>query len=232
MKTGHVAITGDLHGHHSINRLSNKRFPEGNNYTKDDYVIVCGDFGLIWEQVESENERYWLDWLTTKKKFTTLFVDGNHENFERLYTYPVVDFLGGKAGKITDSVYHLKRGEIYTIHGRTFLAFGGALSWDKAQRVLGRSLWEEEIPSYLEAQNAFDNLAKVNNQVDYIVSHTVPDELIPILGFSKGAIDPTRIYLNDLIRRAKFQRMFCGHMHEDRDIGKFSMLYNKIIEIF
>ena len=29
-----------------------------------------------------------LDWLDGKA-FTTLFVDGNHENFDRLYAYPV-----------------------------------------------------------------------------------------------------------------------------------------------
>lgn len=37
---------------------------------------------------ESKMETSALDWLDGKA-FTTLFVDGNHENFDRLYAYPV-----------------------------------------------------------------------------------------------------------------------------------------------
>lgn len=229
----HVSVTGDMHGSHGIHKLNNKNFPEGNNYTKDDYLIVAGDFGLIWMPTQSEEEKYWLDWLTTKKRFTTLFVDGNHENHARLATYPVVDFLGGKAGKITDSVYHLRRGEIYTIHGKKFLAFGGAKSWDAYHRTLGLTIWDEEVPNSTEMENAMTNLDKVNNQVDYIISHTIPDDLISILGYSKGnVIDPTTRFLSFIVNKANFQRMFCGHMHIDKDIGKYSLLYDKIIEIF
>lgn len=70
-----IYITGDIHGDPS--KLSSDIFPEQKEMTKDDYVIICGDFGLIWEQKESKTEKYWLDWLE-EKPFTTLFVDGNH----------------------------------------------------------------------------------------------------------------------------------------------------------
>lgn len=46
--------------------------------TKQDYVIICGDFGGVWDG--SKREKYWLDWLEDKP-FTTLFVSGNHENY-------------------------------------------------------------------------------------------------------------------------------------------------------
>lgn len=43
-----------------------------------------------------------LDWLNNKK-FTTVFVDENHENYTRLYNdYPVEEWHGGKAHKIRD----------------------------------------------------------------------------------------------------------------------------------
>ena len=45
---------------------------------KDDYVIICGDFGY-WD--ESKEQKYWLKWLDGKP-FTTLWVDGNHENYD------------------------------------------------------------------------------------------------------------------------------------------------------
>lgn len=62
--------------------------------TKDDYVIICGDFGGIWNYItESMYEQQWLNWLDSKS-FTTLFADENHENFEKLYRYPVDEWHG------------------------------------------------------------------------------------------------------------------------------------------
>lgn len=71
-----IYITGDIHG--DPTRFSKEAFPEQDTMTKEDYVIICGDFGLVWDKEESKNERYWLNWLQNKP-FTTLFVDGNHE---------------------------------------------------------------------------------------------------------------------------------------------------------
>lgn len=84
-----IYITGDCH--REFGRFSTKNFPEQKEMTKDDFVIICGDFGGIWDKdKESKEEKYYLDWLAGKP-FTTLFVDGNHENFDRLYSYPVVE---------------------------------------------------------------------------------------------------------------------------------------------
>lgn len=98
--------------------------------TKEDYVIICGDFGGVWnKEVENKEEKHLLDWLE-EKPFTTLFVDGNHENFDRLYSYPVELWHGGKVHKIRPSVIHLMRGQIYEIDGKSFFTFGGASSHD------------------------------------------------------------------------------------------------------
>lgn len=64
--------------------------------TKEDYVIICSDFGGVWNYlVESVYEKHWLDWLN-ERNFTTLFVYGNHENFTRLYKYLVEEWHGRK----------------------------------------------------------------------------------------------------------------------------------------
>ena len=79
-----VYATGDCHG--TFRRFGRKYFPEQANMSRDDFVIICGDFGGLWESSEEEN--YWLDWLNDKP-WTTLWVDGNHENFTcLLYTSP------------------------------------------------------------------------------------------------------------------------------------------------
>ena len=41
-----IYITGDCHG--DYRRFSAKRFPEQKEMTKDDCVIICGDFGGVW----------------------------------------------------------------------------------------------------------------------------------------------------------------------------------------
>lgn len=115
-----IFVTGDCHG--EFLKLSGSSFPEQNEMTKDDIVIICGDFGAVWDcDGASIMEKYWLNWLN-EKPFTTVFVDGNHENFDRLNSeFEVVDFHGGKAHRIKESVYHLMRREIFEFEGKKFL---------------------------------------------------------------------------------------------------------------
>lgn len=122
-----IYITGDLHG--SSKRFTTENFPQGETLTRDDYVIVCGDFGMLWKQKESKEERMWLNWLNNKP-FTTLFVDGNHENFNRLNAFPVETWHGGKVHFVKDHIIHLMRGEMFDLNGFSVFAFGGARSHD------------------------------------------------------------------------------------------------------
>lgn len=88
-----VWITGDIHG--NPQRFSTDNFLEQKEMTKDDVVIILGDFGLVWDyNGENKTEKYWLDWLENKP-FTTLFIDGNHDNFDRLDNCPIEQWHGG-----------------------------------------------------------------------------------------------------------------------------------------
>ena len=42
-----IFITGDTHG--DIRRFNNNSFYEQKEMTKDDYVIILGDFGGLWD---------------------------------------------------------------------------------------------------------------------------------------------------------------------------------------
>ena len=66
-----IYVTGDTHGY-EFSKLNTENFPIQKQMTKDDYVIICGDFGLIWDN--SSESQYWLKWLTNKP-FKTLFID-------------------------------------------------------------------------------------------------------------------------------------------------------------
>ena len=168
-----VWITGDIHGNPV--RLTKNSFYEQKEFTgnKDEnIVIICGDFGLVWNRDgENANEKYRLD-LLENKPFTTVFVDGNHENHIRLATYPVKEWNGGKVHEIRPHVLHLMRGEVFDIEDKKFFAFGGASSHDIQDgildyedkdwreqaitldkngkymyRVKGLTWWKEELPN-------------------------------------------------------------------------------------
>ena len=119
-----IYVTGDCHG--DFKRFSTDNFPDGRELTENDFVIVCGDFGY-WH--DTPDQRWWLKWLSGKP-WTTLFVDGNHENFDALNSMKVEEWNGGKIHRITDKIIHLMRGQIFTLQGKTFFTFGGAASHD------------------------------------------------------------------------------------------------------
>ena len=120
-----VFATGDTHG--NFLRFRPENFPEQENMTKNDYVIICGDFGGVWDG--SKKERQTLDWLESLP-FTVLFVSGNHENFDLLKKLPVEEWHGGKVQFIRPHVIHLLRGQVFEIEGYTFFTMGGASSHD------------------------------------------------------------------------------------------------------
>ena len=66
-------VTGDTHGDIDFHKLNTKNFPQGTQLTKKDYVIICGDFGAIWDGAKSD--KYLQRWYN-EKPWTTLFVDG------------------------------------------------------------------------------------------------------------------------------------------------------------
>ena len=139
--------------------------------TKNDFVLITGDFGGIWDG--SERDKQTLDFFSSQP-FTTLFVDGNHENFDLLNSYPVEEWNGGKVHKIRDDIIHLMRGQVFTIEGHTYFTFGGGISIDKLQRTEHVTWWREEFASFREKEEGVENLKRHNNKVDFIVTHTCP----------------------------------------------------------
>ena len=251
-----VFITGDCHGDWS--RFSSEAFPEQKHMTKDDFVIVCGDFGL-WH--DNKTERWWLKWLESKK-FTILFVDGNHENFDRLYSdeFETVNFHGGKAHKIRDNVFHLMRGHIFELCGKKFFAFGGASchdiddgildindfaceedfydtvkkfeKQDKMYRINHISWWKEELPTQEEMDLGLKTLKQNNNEVDFIVTHCCPQSISE--KFSEGLYKSDIItqYFDFINENINFKKWFFGHYHNDAKIeDNYIMLYEQIIRI-
>jgi predicted phosphodiesterase len=222
-----IYLTGDTHTPIHIHKLNSKNFPEGKNLTKNDYVIICGDFGLIWTK-ENKEEIYWKKWLDNKP-WTTLFVDGNHENHKRLQELPLVNKFNSIVGKVSDSIFHLRRGEVYTIDNKTFFCLGGARSTDKENRIIDVSWWKEEELSYSEINYALDNLEKVQWNVDYVITHTAPNEIISKIYNPRE--DSVTNLLDHIKENLNFKRWYFGHLHQDKDLDNFHALFNIIKKI-
>jgi len=226
-----IFVTGDTHGDHDWHKLTSKSFPEQKELTKDDYVIIVGDFGGVWDLGNSDK---YLRKNYSQRNFTTLFIDGNHENHDALDSYPVEEWHGGKIHKITDSIFHLMRGQVFELGGKTFFTLGGAESSDKLYRKEGVSWWARELPSLDEYNEAFKNLAKHGYKVDYILTHCAPEETVCDIGMPKMSIrhiNDLTMQLDTIAQTVSFKGWYFGHYHDDSDFGKYHLLYNRVVEL-
>lgn len=225
-----IYITGDVHQSHDIRKLNTRSWPEQKNLTRDDYLIVCGDMGIVWD--DSQSDRYWRDWLEDKP-FTTLFVDGNHENHRLLATYPVDEWNGGKIHKIRPHVYHLMRGQVFTINGIKVFTMGGASSHDKEYRTEGVSWWPEELPSDEEYVEAEKNLEANDWEMDLVVSHCAPDSVQSQLA-DWYEHDKLTNFFEAVVKTKLNYALWCfGHYHQDKVVDdKHVCLYQKVRPIY
>ena len=245
-----IYITGDTHS--DFSRFTEENFPIQSEMTKNDYIIICGDFGGVWTfEEESRREKEALDWLNNKN-FTTLFVDGNHENYTRLYNYPIEEWKGGKVHKIRESVLHLMRGEIFDVDNKKIFAFGGAKSHDIQDGILNLdeeekiyeyrkrgayfrirdfSWWDLELPTNQEMENGIENLEKINYKVDYIISHCCPTSIQTLIN-STYKRDILTDYLQQISEKCTFKRWYFGHYHDYKQVNsQFALLYENIVPL-
>ncbi|MBO5884169.1 MAG: metallophosphoesterase [Clostridia bacterium] len=237
---GRICLSGDTHG--VLDTLKIASFQESNKkLDENDYLIICGDAGIVWEK---ETIKESIDYF---ESFGTniLFVDGNHENFDILNSYPVTIWNGGKVHKISDKIFHLMRGQVFKIAGKTFLTLGGADSTDKQSRTKGLNWWKEESFGYDDFEEAYLNLQRYDFKVDYVISHSPNNELlqkvyeqltccgesVPYYLQKKLKQTQTSNILQDIKQKLKFKKWFCGHLHIDENIDEYMILYSYLYEI-
>jgi len=233
-----IFLTGDIHGQPQLN-LSSDLFPEGKGLTKKDFVIILGDFGILWHKLRTKEEEHRLKWLDDKP-WTTLFIDGNHENFDLLDKLPEKEMFGDKVGIIAHSVFHLKRGICYRINGRKILTIGGAHSHDREYREWGRSMWKEEEITTENINDAIEAVESVMFDVDYVLTHCAPVEFakfaLPFEIMHLFTPDHSEENLSWFKQASQltFKHWYFGHYHTNTDdpfMGQWTCLYNKIVEL-
>jgi len=242
-----IYVTGDTHG--SFSRFTKKsRWRVQAESDEEDFVIVCGDFGLLW--AKDKELEYNLDWMS-RLPFTILWVQGNHENYDLIAEYPVEEWNGGKVRKILPNIILLERGQVFLIDGKTFFTFGGAKSGDVQGGIFDRndpnytdlvkkanrkrlpyrvkhfSWWEEELPTEEEMQEGRKNLEKVSYCVDYVITHCASSEmqdLITGMLHSRGSIsyhsasDRLTAYFSELEQKLQYHHWYFGHYHFNENL--------------
>lgn len=250
-----VYITGDTHG--EFDRFDKRSLKYHNlEFSDKDYVIVCGDFGLCW--AKDKTFEYNCQFFE-ECKFTTLWVQGNHSNYDMIKEYPLEEWRGGKVRHIVrNKVLLLERGQIFILEGKKYFTFGGARSHDVDGgildredpefqddrrraiecglpfRILHESWWKEELPDKEELEEGRRNLQKVDYEVDYIITHCcssmVQKELEQIFGYSLEN-DILTDYLDELENGLKYKQWYFGHYHENLNLDqKHTLLYTAMIQ--
>ena len=217
-------VTGDIHA--DIRRLKGRAAKQ---LKKGDILLVCGDFGFLWDG--SPKELRLLDWLG-KRPYQILFVEGTHDNIDLLSGYPEETLYGGQVRRVSGNCCQLLRGECYESEGKRVFALGGGESTDMDIRVEGETWWSRELPSAEELAHARETLASLNQQVDYIITHSVAPTVNKFLDREQMQINLLLAFLNEISETVQFKRWYFGSCHLDKAIPpKYCAVYQEILPV-
>ena len=215
-------VTGDCHGEEA--RMMYAGFAYNRDLREGDILFCCGDWGYISD--DSYKERQFLRYLTEDKPYIICWVDGNHENFDLINQFPIEIWNGGKVHVIrrdkqgNPKIIHLMRGQVFNIYGYKFFTFGGAYSIDKYMRTPGFSWWEQEMPTDAEMEEGNRNLEANNYEVDYILTHTAPEDTMTLFHPSHEHEKRLNNYLEYVREHTKYKHWYMGHLHRDEDVWR------------
>ena len=219
-----IYITGDTHG-----EMCRFDSPQVKKLKKGDTLIVCGDFGFIWDG--GEKEQKCLKKLGNRK-YNILFVDGTHENFDLLDQYPVTEWHGGLVQQISGNLYHLIRGQVFTIEDKKIFAFGGGDSTEKQMRIEAGKWWEREMPSIEEMREGVKNLRAVDMKVDYIVTHEPAPRVTYHSVNPPESTNQLEAFFEQLVRQVQFTKWYFGGIHADRKItARNFAVFNNVLPV-
>jgi hypothetical protein len=207
MSVDKIVVAGDWHG----NAHWAKQVVRAARELDISRIVQLGDFGL-WDHTDDGFE--YLDELNAecrKQSVVVRFVDGNHENHDRLKWY---DRHNPRTSVghvyIRSHILHLPRGCSWQWGSRTFAAAGGAVSIDKAYRKEGRSWWAGEQLTDQEVGHKVPE-----GPIDYLFTHDCPT-VAPFKNRIKMDYESQihRQRMNEVGRKTQPKIWFHGHMHE------------------
>ncbi|MBQ8003570.1 MAG: metallophosphoesterase, partial [Oscillospiraceae bacterium] len=197
-----IYLISDLHG-----ELNFKGLLQYVDIAKeDDLLIILGDVCMKFEDTE-ENRKFTEYILSIKKNIA--IVDGNHENFEYLKSFPEEDWNGGRVHRLSESIVHLMRGNVFEICGKRFFVFGGCKSSSRWREM---GLWHPgDEPEKEEIELAYENIKKHDFCFDYILTHKY--EQTPPKGTLCESLQALTQYIED---KVSYKYWYSGHWHANK----------------
>ncbi len=221
-----ILITGDTHG--DIERFKRK---ELKRLRKNDALIICGDFGFLWNGSKAEKK---ILKKLGKKRYSVLFVEGVHENFSQLNKYDTEYWCGGLTRHISGNLRQLMRGQVFEICNKRVFAFGGGRSDDNdptGDPAEAELRWRQELPTDEELSEGMANLERCGFKVDYIVSYEPPARISEFLQLGTTDRSHVNTYLEQVREKTEFSRWFFGRHHINKLIPpKFYALFDGIVD--
>lgn len=217
-----IYFTGDLHG--DYDRFKSKELKK---LKKGDTLIVCGDFGFLWDG--SKKEQSILKKIE-KLKYQVLFLEGTHDNLDLIAQYPLEEWNGGKVRRISKSVLKLERGSVFTIEGKRLFVFGGGESPEMDLRTADGTWWPQELPTIEEVMFAREELAKYDNQVDCIVTHECSSTVRHFIDMDGEHTNIMTHFFDEITEKVSFKKWFFGCYHMDKVIPpRYYALFEKVL---
>lgn len=197
-----ILICGDIHGNYGkLNQLINRHKPEK--------VLCCGDFGYFpkWHghtYVNNYGRIKTIDqYCINTNGIPVYWCDGNHEDHHALQELAKKD-----PPCFMENVYYMKRGSVLKLDdGRNVLFMGGALSIDRAWRVLNESYWKEEVLTEEDLKSLPDT------NIDIVISHTAPTDFKFRTPLGKEIPDTSRDILQYVFEKYHPKLWYFGHFH-------------------
>lgn len=217
-----VALAGDWHGNGAwaTDRIRNVAARGVRT------VLHVGDFG-VWPGKHGARFLRAVESVCADTGVEVLVTPGNHEDWGRLDALWANPKRRGEDGRplqerLSEHVTVLPRGHRFTLHGRTFLSFGGAASIDYEQRTENRDWWPTEMSTQADV-----DAAVAGGPVDVLLSHDSADRpnVVPMvaftlasnpMGWSLAALSysaTSRARVNQVLEAVQPRLMVHGHHH-------------------
>lgn len=198
-------------------------------------MIVLGDAGINY--FGGERDRL-LKQRLSETPISFICIHGNHEmRPDNIPSYrPDMEFLGhGWYEPRYPNIFFAMDGEAFFINGKRCLVVGGAYSVDKPIRLaFGWHWWPDEQPSQAIKARVESTIARLDNRIDIVLSHTCPAKYIPtetfIPGVDQSTVDTsTEEWLDKIEQSLSYGRWLCGHYHTDKTVDRMRFMFNDIM---
>jgi len=218
-----IYVTGDFHGEFEKFKSSGMK-----QLKKNDILIVCGDFGFLWDGGHAEKR---LIKKIGRLPYKVLFVEGSHENYRAFDEYPETTVYGGRARIIYGNLVLLRRGNIYQIEGKKIFAFGGGIGefLENSEQTEGSIA---RLPTEEDMKLALKTIESCDGQVDVVVTHDCPMLIRgSIIGNSED-MNHLHIFLQLISEKLSFRQWYFGCYHMDKQVSPtYRAVYDNVVRV-